>query len=78
MFLSNKKRLYVLENPIPNVFTEDAKEEVRNEYQRHVDNDKHAACVMLVSMSPKLQRQHENINAHIININVHTIIMHLK
>jgi hypothetical protein len=55
--LKQEKILYVLENPIPNVHVEDAIKEVRNKHQRHIDNGEHAQYVMLVSMSPELQRQ---------------------
>jgi hypothetical protein len=51
-----EKRLYVIENQIPNAPTEDAKEEVRNEHQCYVNDDEHATCVMLANISPKLQR----------------------
>jgi hypothetical protein len=51
--LKQEKRLYVLENSIPNSSTEDAEEKVRNGHQRHVDDNEQAACVMLVSMSPE-------------------------
>jgi ATP-dependent DNA ligase len=71
IILKKKKRLYVLENSVPIVIAENAEEEVRNELQRHVDDNEHVACVMLASMSPKLQRQHENMDAHI-------MIMHIK
>jgi hypothetical protein len=63
--------LYILENPISNALAKDAEEEVRNEHQHNVDDDEQTACVMLASMSPELQRQHENMDAHI-------IIIHLK
>jgi len=62
--LKKEKRLHVLENPIPNTLVKDAEEEVRNEHQRYVDDDEQAASLMLASLSPKLQRQHENMNAH--------------
>jgi len=65
------KRLYILENPIPNTPTGDVEEEVRNKHQHRVDEDEQTACVMLASMSPKLQRQHENMDAY-------NMIMHLK
>jgi hypothetical protein len=42
-----------------------------NEHQRHIDENKQVVCVMLASMSPELQRQHENMNVYI-------MIMHLK
>jgi len=65
---ARKKKLYILENPISNALAKDAEEEVRNEHQRNVDDDEQTACVMLASMSPELQRQHENMDAHIIII----------
>jgi hypothetical protein len=34
-----EKRLYVLENPIPNAPINDVEKEVRNEHQRHVNDD---------------------------------------
>jgi len=58
-------------NPIPNAPVADIKEKVRNEHQRHVDDDEHATYVTLTSMSPELQRQYENIDAY-------DMIMHLK
>jgi hypothetical protein len=71
IILKQEKKLYVLENPVPNAPAKDVEEEVRNEHQRHVNDDEQAAYVMLASMSPELQRQHENMDAH-------TMIMHLK
>jgi hypothetical protein len=56
--------LYVLENLIPNVPTEVAEEEVTNEHQHHVDDDEHATCVILASISLELQRQHTNMDAY--------------
>jgi hypothetical protein len=69
--MSSKKRLYILENPIPNTPADDAEEEVRNKHQHRVDEDEQTTCVMLASISPKLQRQRENMDAY-------NIIMHLK
>jgi hypothetical protein len=69
--LKQQKRLYVIENQIPNAPTEDAKEEIRNEHQCYVNDDDQAICVMLANISTKLQRQHGNMDAH-------TMIMHLK
>jgi hypothetical protein len=71
IFLKQEKKLYVLENLVPNAPAKDAEEEVKNEYQSHVDDDEQAAYVMLASMSPELQRQRENMDAH-------AMIMHLK
>ena len=71
IILKYEKTLYVLENPIPNVPIEDVIEEVRNKHQRYVDNKEHVACVMLVSISLKLQKQQENMHDY-------TITVHLK
>ena len=54
--LEQKKRLYVLENSIPNASIEDTEEEVRNEHQRHVNDDEQNTYVMLASISLELQR----------------------
>jgi hypothetical protein len=51
--------VYILENLIPLTLNEDADEEFRNEYQCYIDDnddDEHALCVMLESMTLKLQR----------------------
>jgi hypothetical protein len=48
--------LYVLENLIPLASNDDVDEEVRNEYQCHIHDDEHVACVMLASITPELQR----------------------
>ena len=37
---------YVLENLIPNAPADDAEEKIRNEHQRHVDDDEQTVCVM--------------------------------
>jgi hypothetical protein len=62
---------FFLENLNSNAHVEDAEEEVRNEYQRHVDDDEHTACMMLSNISPKLQRKYENMD-------IHTMIMYLE
>jgi len=46
--------LHVLENLIPNTLADDARKEVRNENQHHIDDDKHATYVKLASISPEL------------------------
>ena len=71
IILKQEKKLYIFENPVPNAPAKDVEEEVRNEHQRHVNDNDQAVYVMLASMSPELQRQHENMDAH-------TMIMHLK
>jgi hypothetical protein len=66
--LKQEKRLYVLENPIPNAPIEDVEEEVMNEHQRHVDDDEQATCLMR-PIGPKLfyckMTKGSSVNTHI-------------
>ena len=52
--LKQERMLYILKNPILLAPDKDVGEEVRTEYQHHINNDEHATCVMLANMSPKL------------------------
>jgi hypothetical protein len=56
IIINQEKRMYILENPILNAPSEDVGEEVRNEHQRHVDDDEQTTCVMLAIISYKIQR----------------------
>jgi hypothetical protein len=40
--------MYVLENQIPNAHAKDTEEEVRNEHQRHVDDDEQIIILKLI------------------------------
>ncbi|XP_037496591.1 uncharacterized protein LOC119371108 [Jatropha curcas] len=71
MDLKQEKRLYVLDKNKPDIPADNAIEEERNNFIRHTDDDKQATCVMLASMSSKLQKQHEKIDSRI-------IILHLR
>ncbi|KAJ8751989.1 hypothetical protein K2173_000735 [Erythroxylum novogranatense] len=59
----NKKKLYVLDNELPPKPAQDAANEDWEYYQSHIDDNEQVTCVMLASMSPELQRQHETMNA---------------
>ena len=54
----------MLKSPIPHVLDDDTLIKVKTKYHRHIDDDKQATCVMLVSMSPQLQIKYENMNAY--------------
>jgi len=69
--LKQERRLYVFESHIPRVSNEDALIEVKTKYHRHIDDDEQATCVILASMSPKLQIEYENMDAY-------NMIKHLK
>ncbi|KAJ8761802.1 hypothetical protein K2173_004651 [Erythroxylum novogranatense] len=61
--LRQEKKLYVLDTKLPPEPAQDATNESWKYYQSHIDDNEQVVCLMLASMSPKLQRQHENINA---------------
>ncbi|KAJ8769201.1 hypothetical protein K2173_000976 [Erythroxylum novogranatense] len=63
IILRQEKKLYVLENELPPEPAQDATNEVWEYYQSHIDDNEQMTCVMLASMSPELQRQHETMNA---------------
>ncbi|KAM7510984.1 hypothetical protein LguiB_009859 [Lonicera macranthoides] len=69
--LRHQKIGYVLEKPIPEAPTQEATPEQVQAYNKHMDDDDTATCLMLAAMSSELQKQHEGMNAH-------TIILHLK
>ena len=55
-----------LEFPVVDAFDED-----QNAYQKNLDDNVIATCILLASLSPKLQKQHEAMTTHV-------IIVHLK
>ncbi|KAG8633850.1 hypothetical protein MANES_18G141009v8 [Manihot esculenta] len=71
IILKQENRLYVLNQGIPDVPDENASDDVKDKYDRHIDDDMQATCVMLASITLELQKQHENMDAC-------TIIFHFK
>ena len=69
--LKGKRIAYVLNGPLPKSLVVDASNEDQNAYQKHLYDNVITTCIMLASMSPKLQKQHEAMIAH-------AIVVHLK
>ncbi|XP_017970424.1 PREDICTED: uncharacterized protein LOC108660677 [Theobroma cacao] len=69
--LKQEKKFYVLDTPIPPVPATDASAEDKEAYQHHKDDNDQAACVMLDSMTPELQKQHEHMD-------VQSMILHFR
>ncbi|XP_017976478.1 PREDICTED: uncharacterized protein LOC108661989 [Theobroma cacao] len=69
--LKQENKSYVLDTPIPPVLVDDASGKDKEAYQHHKDDDDQAACVMLASMTLKLQKQHEHMD-------VQSMILYLK
>ena len=63
--------LYVLKNPIHLKPAPDDDVAVKDAYQKHSNDFESVYCLMLASMSPNLQKQHEDMNAF-------TMLNHLK
>lgn len=68
--LKQERKAYVLDDPIPEEPPIKAIDEERRAYQAHIDDLDQATCVMLASMSPELQKQHESMNAQDIILNL--------
>ncbi|KAJ8766046.1 hypothetical protein K2173_020562 [Erythroxylum novogranatense] len=62
---------YVLDVPLPDPPAVDASDEDQKAYRKHLKDSDMATCIMLASMSPELQKQHESMDAN-------TIVFHLR
>src|SRR3954466_15307941 len=62
--LKHEKKIYVLEKPIPKQPASDALKKDINIYEKHVDDALDIGCLMLATMTPELQKQHENMDAY--------------
>ena len=69
--LRSEKTSYVLDTTVPNQPSGEATLDELNTYKKHIEDSEMATCVMLASMSPELQKQHEHMDAR-------TILHHLK
>ncbi|XP_021607565.1 uncharacterized protein LOC110611492 [Manihot esculenta] len=72
IILKREKRLYVIDQDLPDVPDENANDDVKDKYDCHIDDDDvQVTCLMLASMTLELQKQHENMDSR-------TIIFHLE
>ncbi|KAJ8770248.1 hypothetical protein K2173_012657 [Erythroxylum novogranatense] len=62
---------YVLEVPLLDPPAADASDEDQKAYCKHLKDSDMSTCIMLASMSPELQKQHESLDAN-------TIMFHLR
>ncbi|XP_074585271.1 RNA polymerase II C-terminal domain phosphatase-like 2 isoform X1 [Curcuma longa] len=69
--LEIEKIAYVLDEPLSPRLLDDATLDQMLAYQKHTTDSELASCIMLASMSPELQKQHEYMDAY-------TIIYHLR
>ncbi|XP_074577493.1 uncharacterized protein LOC141833884 [Curcuma longa] len=71
IFLKAEKLAYVLDDLPPEPLAADVTDDQRLVHQKHLADSDLASCIMLASMSPNLQKQHEHMDAF-------TIIYHLR
>ncbi|KAK8506928.1 hypothetical protein V6N12_009240 [Hibiscus sabdariffa] len=62
--LKQERKEYVIEEPVPNEPTTNAPRADKDKFKKHLDDMLDANCLMLATMSPELQKQHEDMNAY--------------
>jgi gag-polypeptide of LTR copia-type len=61
--LKQERKLYVLENQVPNEPAASATQAEKDAYKKHSNDAIDVACLMLATMTPELQKQHEEMIA---------------
>ena len=61
--LKQERKLYVLEQPVPEPLANDATRADKDAYKKHQDDALDASCLVLATMNSELQKQHENMDA---------------
>ncbi|KAI3735241.1 hypothetical protein L6452_14733 [Arctium lappa] len=61
--LKAEKKLYVLEQQIPEEPNSSAPRTERDTFKKHDEDALDVSCLMLITMEPELQKQHENMGA---------------
>ncbi|KAK8530676.1 hypothetical protein V6N13_030624 [Hibiscus sabdariffa] len=62
--LKQERKEYVIEEPVPDEPVANAPRADKDEFKKHLDDMLDVSCLMLVTMSPELQKQHEEMNAY--------------
>ncbi|KAG8500644.1 hypothetical protein CXB51_004463 [Gossypium anomalum] len=69
--LKQERKLYVIEKPLPDEQSANASRANKDAYKKHLDEMVDVGCLMLATMNPELQKQHEDMVAY-------DMIEHLK
>ena len=69
--LKQERKLYIIEQLVPNEPPTNASRADRDAYKKHLDDMVDVGCLMLATMNPELQKQHEDMVAY-------EMIEHLK
>ncbi|XP_017609417.1 uncharacterized protein LOC108455356 [Gossypium arboreum] len=62
--LKQERKLYVNEQPLPNEPPANASRADRDVYKKHLNDMVDVRCLMLATMNPELQKQHEDMVAY--------------
>ena len=62
--LKQERKLYVLDEPLPEEPADNAPRAEKNAYEKHHNDSIDVACLMLATMSSKLQKDLENMEAY--------------
>ena len=62
--LKQERKLYVLDEPLPEKPADNAHRAEKNAYEKHHNDSIDVACLMLTTMSFKLQKDMENMEAY--------------
>ncbi|KAK8998531.1 hypothetical protein V6N11_083919 [Hibiscus sabdariffa] len=61
--LKQERKEYVIEEPVPDEPATNASRDDKDKFKKQMDDMLDASCLMLATMSPELQKQHEDMNA---------------
>ncbi|XP_017628521.1 uncharacterized protein LOC108471409 [Gossypium arboreum] len=61
IFLKQERKLYVIEQPFPIEPFGNASRADRDAHKKHLDDMVDVGCLMLATMNPELQKQHEDM-----------------
>ncbi|KAK9002667.1 hypothetical protein V6N11_060251 [Hibiscus sabdariffa] len=62
--LKQERKEYVIEEPVPDEPIANAHRADKDKFKKHLDDMLDVSCLMLATMSPELQKQHEDMNAY--------------
>ncbi|KAK8715434.1 hypothetical protein V6N13_042768 [Hibiscus sabdariffa] len=62
--LKQERKEYVIEEPVPNDPGANASRADKDKFQKHMDDMVDIGCLMLATMTPELQKQHEDMVAY--------------
>ncbi|KAL4388552.1 hypothetical protein GQ457_09G017960 [Hibiscus cannabinus] len=72
--LNQKRKQYVIKEPVPNEPGTNAFRANKHKFKKHIDDILDVRCLVLVTMTPELQKQREYIVAYEMTQNLKKIL----